>query len=238
MIEPYQFSLSLSNTHTHGRQRGIPWVRPRSTPDALRLEVLTQEAKRLVQGTADLPQASFSSRGSPNPVECLPQYPSSGIGIEYRTEGKFFSLQHLHSKTKVTTTVITNLQHADNCAIFAHTEADLKSTVGLFSGTDHNLGLSLNIGKTKVLHQPAPGCVATFLPQIVIRGEPLENAEHFPYFGSHLSPAANLDMEIEHRICCVSTYFRKLLCPVFIDRPLQMETKTLVYNVVIILILL
>ncbi|KAH1165324.1 hypothetical protein KIL84_022883, partial [Mauremys mutica] len=144
-----------------------------------------------------------------------------------------FNLQHLHSKTKVPRSVITHLLYADDCAILVHAEADLQSTLDLFSGTYHILGLPLNTGKTKVLHQCVPAQVAPILPQIVIGGEPLENIEHFPYLGSHLSQTANLDVEIEHMICCNCISFGKLLHRVFIDRALSMETKILFYNAVV-----
>ncbi|XP_073185739.1 uncharacterized protein [Lepidochelys kempii] len=46
------------------------------------------------------------------------------VKIEYRLDGQHFNLWHLQSKTKVTRTVITNLQYADDCDIHVHTEAD------------------------------------------------------------------------------------------------------------------
>lgn len=49
--------------------------------------------------------------------------------------------------------------------ILVHTETELQSTLDLFLGAYHSLGLSLNIGKTKLLHQPALAQVAPLPPK-------------------------------------------------------------------------
>ena len=41
--------------------------------------------------------------------------------------------------------------------ILSHIEGTLQATLNLFSNAYESMGLSLNIGKTKVLYQPAPG---------------------------------------------------------------------------------
>ena len=87
--------------------------------------------------------------------DCLP----SGIEIEYQMDSCLFNLRCLRSKSKVTRTAITNLQYADDCAILTHTEDILQTILDLFSSAYQNLGLSLNIRKTKVLHQPVPGVI-------------------------------------------------------------------------------
>ena len=72
------------------------------------------------------------------------------------------------------------LQYADDCAIAAHTEADLQNTLDAFSEAYQLLGLTVNVTKTKVLFQPARPLTAT-APNIDIEGTILENVDHFAY---------------------------------------------------------
>ena len=114
-------------------------------------------------------------------------------------DGSIFNLSYLRSKSKVTRTAITELQYADDCAILSHTEEALQATLNLFFSAYHNLRLSLNIGKTKVLFQPAPGVSSPSSSlQITINGEFLETVQYFLYLGSHLSQSVNLDVEIQY----------------------------------------
>ena len=80
---------------------------------------------------------------------------AKGVGIIYRTDGELFNMRRLKAKTKVKATSIVDLQYADDCAITAHTGADLQNTLDAFSQTYKLLGLTVNVTKTKVLFQPA-----------------------------------------------------------------------------------
>ncbi len=95
--------------------------------------------------------------------------------------GKTLQSCSLRAKTKTTLTAVNLLEYADDCAIVAHSEAGLQSTLNLFVGAYERLGLSLNINQTKVLHQPAPGQLSP-APKIFIGGH--ENVEHFAYLGT------------------------------------------------------
>ena len=53
------------------------------------------------------------------------------------------------------------VQYADDCAIAAHTQADLQNTLDAFSEAYKLLGLTVNVTKTKVLFQPAQPLTAT-----------------------------------------------------------------------------
>ena len=52
---------------------------------------------------------------------------AKGVGIIYRTDGELFNMRRLKAKTKVKATSIVDLQYADDCAIAAHTGADLRT---------------------------------------------------------------------------------------------------------------
>ncbi|KAM9365953.1 uncharacterized protein KZ484_012071 [Pholidichthys leucotaenia] len=68
-------------------------------------------------------------------------------------DGSIFNLGRLCSKSKDTRTAFSELQNADDCAILSHTEEALQATLNLFSSAYHNLGLSLNIRKTKLVER-------------------------------------------------------------------------------------
>ena len=98
-----------------------------------------------------------------------------GVEIEYHMDGQLVILGRFRSKSKVTQASITDLQYADDCVILAHSEDTLLTTLNLFSSAYQSLGLSLNTGKTKVLHQPIPNTPSS-PPSITISGEHLDNA--------------------------------------------------------------
>ena len=108
---------------------------------------------------------------------------AKGVGIIYRTDGELFNIRRLKAKTKVKLTYIVELQYADDCAIAAHTEADLQNTIDAFSEAYKLLGITVNVTKTKVIFQPAQPLTAT-APTIDIEGTTLENVDHFAYLGS------------------------------------------------------
>ena len=108
---------------------------------------------------------------------------AKGVGIIYRTDGELFNMRRLKAKTKVKATSIVDLQYADDCAIAAHTGADLQNTLDAFSQAYKLLGLTVNVTKTKVIFQPAQPLTAT-APNIDIEGTTLENVDRLPCLGS------------------------------------------------------
>ena len=108
---------------------------------------------------------------------------AKGVGIIYRTDGELFNIRRLKAKTKVKSTSIVELQYADDCAIAAHTEADLQNTLDALCEAYKPLGITVNVTKTKVIFQPAQPLTAT-APTIDIEGTTLENVDHFAYLGS------------------------------------------------------
>ncbi|XP_044878587.1 uncharacterized protein LOC123373623 isoform X2 [Mauremys mutica] len=156
----------------------------------------------------------------------LPQ----GIGIQYQTDSNLFNLSHLHARTKLMSAIITELQHTDDCTVVAHLKEDLQTALHCFSEAYKSLRLTLNIGKTKVLHQPVPGQSSDPARKIYIDKEELENVEYFAYLGSHLSQRADTDVEIQHRIRCASFGFGRLSCQVFNNHNIRTHTRLLVYK--------
>ena len=62
----------------------------------------------------------------------------------------------------------------------------------------------------------------------------LEVVEHFQYLRSHLSQQASIEANIQHRICCARTSFRKLRNRVYDNHNLREDTKVMAYKAVCI----
>ena len=157
----------------------------------------------------------------------------SGVDIIYRSDGKLFNLSRLRSKRKTTPASIVELQYADDNSLSALSEEGLQTILDVFAVAYGRIGLSLNIKKTQILHQPMPGQAPT-VPNIQINGQALTNVAHFPYLGSYLSIRADIDAEIQHRLQSASAAFGRLRKRVFDDHDIQINTKILVYKAIVL----
>uniref|UniRef100_UPI00398E68E3 uncharacterized protein isoform X1 n=1 Tax=Pristiophorus japonicus TaxID=55135 RepID=UPI00398E68E3 len=122
----------------------------------------------------------------------------AGVELNYRTSGNLFNLRRLQARSKTTPTSVVELQYADDACICAHTEAELQDIVDLFTEAYESMGLTINISKTKVLHQ-AVLATQHWPPVIKIHGMALDNVDDFLYLRSLLSTKAGIDNEIQHR---------------------------------------
>ena len=157
-----------------------------------------------------------------------------GIQLTYRYDGNIFNISRFKAKTKTNVTSILELQYADDNAVCAIREEDLQATVVAFDVAYRRLGLTINARKTQILYQPKPGDDTPVPPSIQLGGVSLENVNHFPYLGSHLSSAANIDVEINHRVKSAAAAFGKLRKRVFDDHDLRKSTKLMVYKAVVL----
>ena len=82
---------------------------------------------------------------------------SAGTMICYRTDGRFFDLQRLKANTKVQEALVHDFLFADDYSWAAHSEEDLQCLAECFSTAVKAFGLTINIKKTEVLCQAAPG---------------------------------------------------------------------------------
>ena len=86
-------------------------------------------------------------------------------------------------------------QVADNCALTAHTEKDLKPLVGCFSTILNTFWSTISMQKTEVLCQVTL-CASKSDSTIKISNVPLRNVKEFNYPDSHESSSSTLDKEI------------------------------------------
>jgi len=77
-------------------------------------------------------------------------------------------------KSRIHQTDVVEFQFIDDSAVCAHSEAEMQHIVDMFTEAYERLGLQLNIKKTKVLFQPAPGAPETANPVIRVHTDPLE----------------------------------------------------------------
>ena len=116
----------------------------------------------------------------------------------------------------------------------AHTVCmkDLQRMLDRFSETSKLFSLTISLGKTNVLHQPAPYSRPS--PTITIDDKPLVNVEHFKYLGSTISCDGSLDREIDSRISKASQALDSLRNQVLSERNIRLYTKLKVYNAVVL----
>ena len=156
-----------------------------------------------------------------------------GVYIRYRLDGSLFDLRRLTAKTKTMERLITEALFADDCALMAHQENHLQTIVDKFSEASKMFGLTISLGKTEVLLQPAPDSDPQ-PPCITINGTQLKNVDSFKYLGSTISSDSTLDKEIAARIQKASYALGKLRTKVLQHKDIRLSTKLKVYNAVVL----
>ena len=160
-----------------------------------------------------------------------------GIYIRYRSSGSVFDLGRLKRKFDVFVALIQDLLYADDCDLVAHTEHGLQLLVNCFDSACDIFGFTINIPKTKVMFQPAPG--NPFVkPSIFVKNKLLDVVKSFVYLGSTVSQTALLDCEISARIQKAAVSFGNLSERVWSQHNITPATKVLVYMVFVITSLL
>ncbi|KAI8515959.1 hypothetical protein Bbelb_067720 [Branchiostoma belcheri] len=160
-----------------------------------------------------------------------------GVYIKYRSDGSVFDLRRLQARTKTVERLILEALFADDCALLAHMENHLQLITDRFAAASKLFGLTISLGKTEVLVQPAPNTILP-APSIKIDSVVLQNKEHFTYLGSTVSADGSLDKEISCRIRKASQALGRLRAKVLQQRGVKLSTKLKIYNAVVISTLL
>ena len=156
-----------------------------------------------------------------------------GVYLKYRLDGSLFDLRRLSAKTKTSLDLLQEALFADDCALVAHSESDLQSMLNRFAEASRLFGLQISLGKTEVLHQPAPK-TAPKAPSINIEGETLANTNCFKYLGSIISSDGTLDKEIDARISKASQALGRLKHKILKQHNIRLQTKLKVYKAVVL----
>ena len=156
-----------------------------------------------------------------------------GVNIRFRTSGKLFNLARLRSSTKVLEELIHELLYADDCALEAHSLADIQEITDRFAASAERYGLSINLAKTEVMFQPAPGTPYSD-PKVKIGGTLLKAVTSFCYLGSTLCNDVSLDKEITNRISKASSSFGRLYDRVWSQHGIKLLTKIKVFKAVVL----
>ena len=156
-----------------------------------------------------------------------------GIYIRYRLDGSLFNLRRLNTKTKSFQHLLQDVLFADDCALVAHSECDLQLMLDRFSQASKLFGLTISLGKTEVLYQPAPNTTIP-APSITIDNTRLSNVNQFKYLGSTISHDASLDKEIDARIGRASQALGRLRNKVLNQHNIKMSTKIKVYHAIVL----
>ncbi len=159
-----------------------------------------------------------------------------GVPIQYRLEGRLFDPRRL-SSPRLQNATLRLLLFADDCALLAHSEAELQRLTTRFAAAAEDFGLEINASKTVVFYQPvAPG--DSRVPVITVSGNPIGCCSDFCYLGSILTNDLSIGKELRSRIAKASTAFGKLRKRVWDNRDLRLDTKVAVYRAVILSTLL
>ena len=110
----------------------------------------------------------------------------NGIPISYRFDGKLLNLRRLQAIFKVQTEVLDEFLFADGMAKGAPIQEKMQKGVDQISDSCDSYDLSINIKKTEVVYQPAPGKPYRE-PTITMKGQRLQVVDKFTYLGSTLS---------------------------------------------------
>ena len=126
-----------------------------------------------------------------------------GVYLLYRLDGSLFGLRRRTAKTETVKKTVLEVLFAGDCALMVHRESDLQIIVHKSAEASCLFSLTISLGKTEVLFQPAPGSVA-HRPTFSIDGTQLKMVDDFKYLSNVISSDGSLDKEISTRICKAS----------------------------------
>ena len=121
-------------------------------------------------------------------------------------------------------TQLEDLDFADDLALVSENHTHMQQKTDRLQTNSEQLGLKINTGKTKTMRlNPSKQ------DPITLRGETIEDVEHFTYLGSNISRDGGADRDIEFRIGKAQLAFR-ILRPIWLSKQLSNNTKLRIFN--------
>ena len=117
----------------------------------------------------------------------------SGVSIRFHSNGSLLNLARLRSQSKCMTTLLHELQYADDRALMADSEDSIDS----FADAASSFGLTINSKKTDVLP----------LQNSAVRNPLSVNSTPGEYLGSTVTDDCQLDKELDCKIQRATTSF-------------------------------
>ena len=151
--------------------------------------------------------------------------PDFGIDICHRIDGDLFNLRRLKSKSRTTTTRLSDFLYADDAALGTTTQESLQNATTALNSSCTSWGLTISKPKTEVMHvqcaDPLPTKINDF---------ELKKVHKFTYLGGDLIDHNDLGPEIKERISRAAFTFCSFSTRCFHCKGLSTNTKLTVYQ--------
>ena len=148
-----------------------------------------------------------------------------GIFLHTRSDGKLYNNARLKAKTKIRRVLIRDMLFADDAAIVTHSEEHLQTLMDRFSTACNDLGLTISVKKTNILHQGTE-----HESSILLNDKRLDVVHRFTYLGSTVTDKLSLDTELDQRIAKAAATLGRLTSRVWENKKLTKTTKMSVYS--------
>ena len=130
------------------------------------------------------------------------------------------------------TTVLEDLDYADDIALLASRHSDLQEKTSRLHDTAEIVGLSINPSKTKTMRLNCKNS-----DSIIIEGNELEDVETFPYLGAMLDKQGGTATDIKRRLALARNAFSTLQ-PLWKSSKYSFKTKLRIFNTNVVAVLL
>ena len=130
------------------------------------------------------------------------------------------------------TTVLEDLDYADDIALLASRHSDLQEKTSRLHDTAEIVGLSINPRKTKTMRLNCKNS-----DSIIVEGNELEDVETFPYLGAMLDKQGGTATDIKRRLALARNAFSTLQ-PLWKSSKYSFKTKLRIFNTNVVAVLL
>ena len=154
---------------------------------------------------------------------------SMGVEVLYKCSGKLVGAR----TRRPLRTKVSELLFADDAVAVATTRESIELAVEALLEVTSQWGLTVSIPKTKLMVTGAEVEEADLLP-IQVGSQSIKAVMEFKYLGAVIDSSASIEREVCERIGRASRVFGRLRKPVFMDKDLSLQTKSLVYTAAVL----